>query len=141
VVQSRKSTRKLPRRGRRIGKGEKIRRKQPLHINANILTTIVIIANIDGHNEEKGWKLHLELNPKNCKKDRKKKNLLATDSSNQVESSSDVDENIVYTYYAEGGEFEILHHHEEKEMTKLFHINIHVKKTKIDVMFRLWFTG
>jgi hypothetical protein len=28
-----------------------------------------------------------------------------------------------------------LHHEEEKEMTKLFHIKIRVKKTKIDALF------
>jgi hypothetical protein len=28
-----------------------------------------------------------------------------------------------------------LHHQEEKDMTKLFHINIQVKKTKIDALF------
>jgi hypothetical protein len=37
------------------------------------------------------------MNPKNHKKDAKKKNLLAMDSSNLVERNSDVDENIVYT--------------------------------------------
>ena len=36
-------------------------------------------------------------NPKNHKKDAKKKNILAIDSSKQVEGSSYVDENIVYT--------------------------------------------
>jgi hypothetical protein len=29
----------------------------------------------------------------------------------------------------------ILHHHEDKDMTKLFHIKIQVKKTKIDALF------
>jgi hypothetical protein len=37
------------------------------------------------------------LNPKNNKKNSKKKNLLAMDSSSLVESILDVDENIVYT--------------------------------------------
>jgi hypothetical protein len=45
------------------------------------------------------------LNSKNHKKDRKKKNLLAVYSSNQVESSSDVDENNFFTC-VEGGESE-----------------------------------
>jgi hypothetical protein len=71
------------------------------------------------------------LNPKNHKKDAKKKNLLATDSSNQVERSFDVDENIV-TQVQKEVNLSILHHQEEKEMTKLFHIKIQVKKTKID---------
>jgi hypothetical protein len=43
VVRSRKSTKKLPRRGR-SGKGEKIRRQHRLHINAKIPATIAIIA-------------------------------------------------------------------------------------------------
>jgi hypothetical protein len=46
VVRSKKSTRKLLRRGRRSGKGEKIRRKQTLHIRANILATIAIITTL-----------------------------------------------------------------------------------------------
>jgi hypothetical protein len=45
-----------------------------------------------------------------------------------------VDENIVCTYVNKEVNLSILHHQEE-EMTKLFHINIQVKKTKIDVMF------
>jgi hypothetical protein len=53
--------------------------------------------NIDGNNKEMCWKLHLGPKPKNCKKDEKKKNLLATDSRNHVERSSYVDENISCT--------------------------------------------
>jgi hypothetical protein len=53
-----------------------------------------------------------QLNPNNLKKDARKKNVLATDSSNQDGS--------------------ILHHQEEKEMTKIFHIKIWVMNTKID---------
>jgi hypothetical protein len=37
------------------------------------------------------------MNPKNLKKDDKKKKLLAMDSSNQGESSSDMDEKIACT--------------------------------------------
>jgi hypothetical protein len=54
-------------------------------------------CNIYGHIEENCWKLHRELNPKNRKKEANKKNILATNLRNQVESSSDVDENIFYT--------------------------------------------
>jgi hypothetical protein len=39
-----------------------------------------------------------KVEPKNRKKEGNKKKLLATDSSNQVEVRSDVDENIPYTY-------------------------------------------
>ena len=60
-------------------------------------------CNIDGHTEEKCWMLYPKLNQKNKKKDNKKKNLIATDSSNHVERNSDVDEKIIN---AEGGEFE-----------------------------------
>jgi hypothetical protein len=68
----------IPRRGRRSGKGENIIRQKPLHIREKIPTTIAINCNIDGHTKDKCWKLHLELNPKKCKRDGKKKNLLAT---------------------------------------------------------------
>jgi hypothetical protein len=44
VVQSIKNIKKLPRRGKRSGKWENIRRKKALHINAKILETITIIA-------------------------------------------------------------------------------------------------
>jgi hypothetical protein len=69
-------------------------------------------------------KLYLELDPKNPKKDRNKNNLLSIDSGNQVEIISDADENIVYTYVQKEVNLNILHHQEEKDMTKLFHINI-----------------
>jgi hypothetical protein len=59
------------------------------------------------------------LNSKNLKKDVEKKNLLAMDSSNQVDSSSDIDENIVCTTVQEEMTLSSLHHKEEKEMTKL----------------------
>jgi hypothetical protein len=52
-------------------------------------------CNIDGHTEDKCWKLRLELNPKNHKKDAKKKNMLVVDSRNQVENNYDVDEKII----------------------------------------------
>jgi hypothetical protein len=75
------------------------------------------------------------LNPKNCKKHAKKNNLLATDLSNQVKSISNVHENIGCTSMKKEVNLSILHHQEDKEMTKLFHIKIQVKKTKIDALF------
>jgi hypothetical protein len=75
------------------------------------------------------------MNPKNHKEDRKKKNLLATYSINQVESGSNVDEIIVFTYVQKEVNLSSLYYWEEKEMTKLLHIKIRVKNTKIDVMF------
>lgn len=79
--------------------------------------------------------MHPELNPKNKKKENKKKNLTATDSSNQVEKSSDVDEKIVCTSVQKGVNMSSLQQQEEKEMTKLFHVKIQVKKMKIDALF------
>ena len=70
------------------------------------------------------------MNPKNKKKDGKKKNLLAKDSSNQVESSSDVDDKIVYTFVQKEVNLSSLHHQEEKEMTKLFHIKIQSRRPR-----------
>jgi hypothetical protein len=46
------------------------------------------------------------MNPKNHKKNGKNKNLLATDSRNQIESTSDVDEKYSMHIYAKGGESE-----------------------------------
>jgi len=74
------------------------------------------------------------MNLKNHKKDAKKTNLLAIDSSNQIESSSDVDDNIVGTLVQQEVNLSCIHHQEEKEMTKLFHIKIQVNNTKIDAL-------
>ena len=46
MVQSRKRAKKLIRRGRRSGKGEKIRRKQSLHIRVKIPATTAIISTL-----------------------------------------------------------------------------------------------
>jgi hypothetical protein len=91
-------------------------------------------CNIDGHIEYKCWKLHTELSPKNHKKDAKKKNLLAMDLVNLVESNSNVDEKIVYTIVQKELNWSSLLRKEEKEMTKLFHIKILVKKTKVNAL-------
>jgi len=92
-------------------------------------------CNIDKHTEEKCWKLHLEINPKNKKKGNKRKNLMATNSSNQVEIISDMDEKVICTSLKKEVNLSSLQQHEEKEMTKLFHIKIQVKKTNIDALF------
>ena len=68
--------------------------------------------------------MHPELNLKNKKKDNKKKNIMATDLSNQVERSSDVDEKIVCTSVQKEVNLSSLQQQEEKEMTKLYHIKI-----------------
>jgi hypothetical protein len=46
-----------------------------------------------------------------------------------------VDENIVCTSMQKKVNLSILDHQEEKEMTKILHIKIQVKKTKIDALF------
>jgi hypothetical protein len=46
-----------------------------------------------------------------------------------------VDGNIVFTSMCREVSLSSLHHQEEKEMTKLFHIKIQVKKTTIYVLF------
>jgi hypothetical protein len=101
-------------------------------ILVSFVSHVFVLGDLDGHTEEKCWKLHLELNLKNCQKDAKKKNLLAMDLSNQVDSSFDVDETIVCTTIHKEVNLSSVHHQEEKEMTKLFHIKIKFKKTKID---------
>jgi hypothetical protein len=54
-------------------------------------------CNIYGHIEEKCWKLHPEIKPKNHKKDAKKNNIIAMYLSNHVECNSNVDDNILCT--------------------------------------------
>jgi hypothetical protein len=46
-----------------------------------------------------------------------------------------VNENVSYTSLKKEVNISSLHHKKEKEMTKLFHINIQVKKTKVDSLF------
>jgi hypothetical protein len=46
-----------------------------------------------------------------------------------------VDEKIACTSVQKEVYLISLHHKEEKEMTKLFHIKIYVKKTKVDTLF------
>jgi hypothetical protein len=92
VVQSINNIKKLARRGKISGKWENMKRKKVLHINANILETITIIAT-SMTTLMKIFGNYIE-NLENYKIDRKKSNLLATYLSNHVESSSDVNENI-----------------------------------------------
>ena len=79
--------------------------------------------------------MHPELNLKNKKNDKKKKNPMAMDSSNQVERNSDIDEKIICTSMQKGVNLSNLQQQEENKMTKLLHIKIQVKKTKIDALF------
>jgi hypothetical protein len=53
-------------------------------------------CDVDGHMEEKCWKLHLELHPKWLKSKRKEKETTET-KEEVVESTSDLDEAIVCT--------------------------------------------
>ena len=76
---------------------------------AIILTTTITIATLMV-SKAKFWKMHLELNPKNCKQESKNNNLLGVDMGKEIESTSDVDEKKIphNTQYnsAEGGELE-----------------------------------
>ena len=60
---------------------------------------------------------------------------MVTDSRNQVERNSDVDDNIVHISVQKEVNLSSLQQQEEKEMTKLFHIKIKLKKTNIDALF------
>ena len=53
----------------------------------------------------------------------------------QVERKSNMDEKIVCTSVQKEVNLSSLQQQKEKEMTKLFHIKIHVKKTNIDALF------
>ena len=62
---------------------------------------------------------------------------MAIYSNNKVESIIDVDENIILTSVQKEMNLSILQQYEENENTKFFHINIQVKKTKVDALFNL----
>ena len=76
-------------------------------------------SNIDYHRQGKCWKLHVDFNSKNKKKDTKKKNLIAIDSNNQVEIKQDVDENISCTSVKKKVNLSILQHQEENENSNI----------------------
>ena len=67
----------------------------------------------------------------------RKKNLITTDSRNNVERSFDVEYNIFSISMQEEVNLSSFHHQEEKEATKLFHITIQGNNTKLDAMFDL----
>ena len=60
---------------------------------------------------------------------------MATHSRNQVEKILNVYEKIICMSMEKVVNLSSLQQYEEKEMTKLFHIKIQVKKTKIDALF------
>ena len=72
-------------------------------------------CNTNGHTEEKCWKIHKEMSPKNHKKDAKKTNLLATDSRKDLKDNLDVDENLICTIVQNEVNPSILHPKEEKQ--------------------------
>ena len=61
--------------------------------------------------------------------------MLSMDSGNRLESSSYVDESIAFTIVQQEVNMSSLHQSEEKEITKLFHIQIQINKTKVDALF------
>lgn len=92
---------KHPRSGRRSGKGEDKRKIVTRH-RCKDLSNHYNQCKIDVHTKDKCWKLHPNLIPKNRKKDASKKNVMATNLSNQMENNSDVDEETVYTSINKG---------------------------------------
>lgn len=92
-------------------------------------------CNINGHIEDKCQKIDRGLNSNNHKKDAKKKNMLTKDLGNELERNLDVDEKIVCTIVQKGMNLNILYHNEDKEMKKLSHIKVQVKKTHVDAPF------
>ena len=74
----------------------------------------------------------LELNWKRNKKGDKKKNLMATYSSNQVKMNAYVDEKIVCTLVQKEVNLSSLQQKEKNEKTRIFHIKLKVKNKNID---------
>ena len=57
-----------------------------------------------------------------------------TYSSKEVDIILDVYKSTLCTPVQKEVNLSSLHHKEEKEMTQLFHINIHIMKTKVDAL-------
>jgi hypothetical protein len=71
------------------------------------------------------------LNKNNCKKHANKNNILGMDSHDEVEINSNIDEKNACISMQMEVKLSNVHLNEEKEITKLFHIKIHVNKTKV----------
>jgi hypothetical protein len=87
-----------------------------------------------GHTEENCWKLHPEKCPKYFQK-KKKKALISVDVEEWVDNTSDLEGNINCTNIHKEVALVSCSHKEEKVMTELFCIKIHMKQSKVDCLF------
>jgi hypothetical protein len=88
-----------------------------------------------GHTKENCWKLHLEKCPKDFHKKNKKKALISVDVEERVDNTSDPDVNINCTNLQKELALVSCSHKEEKAMTNLFCIKIHMKQNNVDCLF------
>jgi hypothetical protein len=79
--------------------------------------------------------LHLEPKPKKVKEETKKNNMLVMDLEIQVESSSNVDENIVCTTMQEEVNLGSFHTKEEKDMAKINSISRSKSRRKMWMLY------
>lgn len=75
--------------------------------------------------------MHLEKCPKNLQK-KKKKVMLIVDANEKVDNTSNLDEKINCTNIQKEVALVGCNHKEQKEMTELFCIKIHMKRSKLD---------
>jgi propanediol utilization protein len=81
--------------------------------------------NIDDHTKEKHCKLHIEMNPDNCKQEQcKKKNLLSVKVGKEIKRRSYVVENVICAIAQKETNLSSRHHNLKKEMTNLLYIKI-----------------
>jgi len=91
-------------------------------------------CDIKGHTKENYWKLHPKKRSKYFHK-RKKKALIAMDVEERVDNTSDPKGKINCTNLQKEVALVSCSHKEEKAMTELFYIKIHMKQSKVDCLF------
>jgi hypothetical protein len=89
-----------------------------------------------GHIEEDCWNLYCEKKPKNFQK-KKNKYLIVVDEEERENNTSDIDGKISYTTIQKEVVLISGNLKEEREVIKLFHVNIHMKQTKLYYLFDL----
>lgn len=73
--------------------------------------------------------------PKHFQKSNKNKALLAVDAKEKVDSTSDLEGKVSCTTLQKEVTLVDCSHKEEKDITELFYIKIHMKQSKVDCLF------
>jgi hypothetical protein len=75
------------------------------------------------------------MDPRNYKEEKCKKKNILMEAGKETERNTNASEKIVCTTMQKEVTLSSLQNKEEKEMKRLFHINIKIKKNKVDALF------